>query len=109
MVKFSVEVVRERKWKVPFDFLAATEVRKGIKKFRNAYPEEAFPRWECSGLEQRVLQDGLNASQRLDDIRPVGIEVPKLSVMPLACPPERIALHVLIYFELRPGSETLVK
>ena len=39
-------------------------------------------------LKQRVLQDTLNASERLDHVGAVVVQVPQLAIMPLVSPPE---------------------
>ena len=56
-----------------------------------------------------MLQDGLDASKCLDDVRTVSVQIPKLAIMTLARPPEWVALHVLIDLKLHAGPEALVK
>lgn len=56
-----------------------------------------------------MFQNRLHTTKCLNDIRAVGIQVPKLAIVPLARPPERIALHELVRLELRTSSETLVE
>lgn len=56
-----------------------------------------------------MLQDGFDTTKSLDDIGPVGVQVPQLSVVSGTRPPEWIALHQRILFELGSGSETLVE
>ena len=45
------------------------------------------PGREVRTLEQRVFQDTFDASQRLDHVRPVIIQVPELAVVALVRPP----------------------
>jgi hypothetical protein len=56
-----------------------------------------------------VLENGLDTTKCLYHIRSVCVEIPQLTVVALACPPEGVALHVLIDLELGPGTETLVE
>jgi hypothetical protein len=56
-----------------------------------------------------VLENGLDTTQRLNDVRAIRVQVPELTVVALACPPEGVALHVLVDLELGPGTETLVE
>jgi hypothetical protein len=53
-------------------------------------PEQALPRWECSCLEECMLENSLNTTKGLDDIRSVGVQVPQFTVVPLGSPPKRI-------------------
>ena len=78
-------------------------------KTRSFFPEQAFPGRERCGLEQRVLQDGLNTTESLDNVGTVGVEIPKFSIVTLTSPPEWVGLHVLVDLELRPSSESLVE
>ena len=78
-------------------------------KTRSFFPEQAFPGRERCGLEQRVLQDGLNTTESLDNVGTVGVEIPKFSIVTLTSPPEWVGLHVLVDLELRSGSESLVE
>ena len=41
-------------------------------------PEEPLPGWEVGALKQGVLQDALHASERLDNVCPVVVQVPQL-------------------------------
>ena len=56
-----------------------------------------------------MLKNGLDTTKCLYHICSVCVEVPQLTVVALACPPEGVALHVLVDLELGPGSETLVE
>ena len=56
-----------------------------------------------------MLKNGLDTTKCLYHIRSVCVEVPQLTVVALACPPEGVALHVLVDLELGPGPETLVE
>jgi hypothetical protein len=73
------------------------------------FPEETFPRGESGCLEQSVLKDCLNTTKSLDDIGSVSIQVPQLTVVTLGCPPEGVALHLLVNLELCASSETLIE
>ena len=72
-------------------------------------PEETLPRREGRRLEERVLQDRLDSTEGLDDVGAVCVQIPQLPVVPLARPPERVALHQLVRLELGPGPEALVE
>ena len=76
---------------------------------RGSFPEKTFPGREPCRLEKGVLQNGLDTTQGLNHVGAVGIEIPQLAVVSLACPPERIALHELVEFELGPGAEPLIE
>ena len=67
-----------------------------------------FPRREVRALEKSVLEDALDAAQRLDHVRAVVVEVPQLPVMALVRPPEGVLPHDLVLFELRPYAPALV-
>ena len=54
-------------------------------------PEETLPGREVGTLEERVLQDTLNTTERGNDIDTVVVELPKLAVMTLRSPPEGVA------------------
>ena len=49
------------------------------------------PGREVRALEQRVFQDTFDASQRLDHVRPVVVQVPELAVVALVRPPARVS------------------
>lgn len=53
-------------------------------------PEETLPGGEVSALEEGVFQDTLHATQGLDHVCAIIVQVPKLSIVPLVCPPEWI-------------------
>ena len=42
---------------------------------RSLLPEQALPRWESRGFEERVLEDGFDTTQRLNNIRSIGIQL----------------------------------
>jgi hypothetical protein len=54
--------------------------------------ELTLPRGEVCSLEQGVLQNALNASQCSNYVDAIVVELPKLSVVALRCPPEWIAI-----------------
>ena len=56
-----------------------------------------------------MLENCLHTTERLNHIRAIRVQIPQLSIMPLAGPPERIALHVLINLEFGPRPETLIE
>jgi len=58
-------------------------------------PEETLPGGKVCAFEERVLQDALHATQRLDHVRAVVVQVPQFAVVPLVSPPERILLQHL--------------
>jgi len=58
-------------------------------------PEETLPCGEISAFEEGVLQDTLHATQSLDHVCAVVVQVPQLTVVPLVSPPERILLQHL--------------
>merc|ERR1719238_1888942 len=71
-------------------------------------PEETLPRREVRPLEERVLEDPLDASKRLDHIRPVVVEVPQLAVVALVRPPERVVARHLELLEVLSHPPALV-
>ena len=50
-------------------------------------PEEALPGREVGALEQRVLQNALDAPQGLDHVRPVVVQIPQFTIVALVRPP----------------------
>ena len=56
-----------------------------------------------------MLQNRFNTTKGLDDIRSVSVQVPQLSVVSLAGPPEGVTLHQLVLLELRSKTEALVE
>jgi len=56
-----------------------------------------------------MLKDGFHTTQSLNDVRTVSVQIPEFTVVTLARPPERVALHVLVDLELGPSSEALVE
>lgn len=64
-------------------------------KEAESLPEQTFPGWEVSALEESVLQNALHTAQCLDHVCAVVVEVPKLAIMPLMCPPKGVLLQNL--------------
>ena len=56
-----------------------------------------------------MLENSLNTTKSLDNIGSVSVEVPELTIVTLRCPPEWVALHLLVDLELCASSETLVE
>ena len=75
---------------------------------RGLLPEETLPRGEVGALEERVLEDALDAAERLDHVRAVVVEVPQLAVVPLVRPPERVLAHDLVLLEVGAHAPALV-
>ena len=72
------------------------------------FPEETFPSGEVSAFEKRMLQDSLDASERLDHVSAVVVKVPEFSIVLLMRPPERILLQDLVLLEVLSDSPALV-
>lgn len=66
-------------------------------------PEETLPGREVSALEESVFQNAFHATQCLDHICTVVVQVPELPVMPLVCPPEGVL------FQNLDGEASIVK
>eukprot|EP00964_Phaeocystis_antarctica_P078146 scaffold48598_cov65-Phaeocystis_antarctica.AAC.1 len=75
---------------------------------RGLLPEQALPRGEVGALEEGVLEDALDAAERLDHVGAVVVEVPQLAVVPLVRPPEGVLPHDLELLELRAHAPALV-
>ena len=58
-------------------------------------PEETLPGGEVGAFEQGVLQDALHATQSLDHVGTVVVQIPQLAVVPLMGPPEGVLLQHL--------------
>lgn len=58
-------------------------------------PEETLPGGEVSAFEERVLQNALHATQSLDHVCAVVVQVPQFSIVSLVGPPEWILLQHL--------------
>ena len=71
-------------------------------------PKETFPRREVGPLEERVLQDAFDTSQRLDHVGTVVVEVPQFAVVALVGPPEGILLQHLVLFEFRADAPSFI-
>ena len=50
---------------------------------------------EVRALEQRVLEDALDAAEGLDHVRAVVVQIPELAVVPLVRPPARVGRDVV--------------
>lgn len=61
-------------------------------------------------MDETSLPQPTSWSMRLhlNHIRPVVIQVPKLAIVTLVSPPERVLPQNLVLFEVRPHSPTLV-
>ena len=55
-----------------------------------------------------MLEDALDAAERLDDVRAVVVEVPQLAVVPLVRPPEGVEARNVELRELRADAPALV-
>lgn len=58
-------------------------------------PEETLPGGEISAFEECVLQNALHATECLDHVCAVVVQVPQFAIVSLVCPPERILLQHL--------------
>lgn len=67
----------------------------GLFKATCLLPEETLPGREVCTLEEGVFQDTLYASQGLDHVGTVVIQVPELAVVALVGPPEWVLLQYL--------------
>ena len=67
----------------------------GFLEARRFLPEETLPCREVGTLEECVLKNSLDSAQRLDHVRAVVVEVPKLAIVALVSPPKRILLQHL--------------
>ena len=54
-------------------------------------PEKTLPGREACALEERVLQDAFDTTERSDDVDSGFVELPQLAVMSLRRPPEGVA------------------
>ena len=72
-------------------------------------PEETLPRREVGALEEGVLEDALDAAQRLDHVRAVVVEVPELPVVALVRPPEGVLAHDVVLLEVLAHAPALVE
>merc|ERR1719238_1856525 len=71
-------------------------------------PEETLPGREVRPLEERVLENPFDASERLDHVRPVVVEVPELPVVALVRPPEGVVARHLELLEVLAHPPALV-
>lgn len=55
-----------------------------------------------------MLQNSLDAAQRLDHVRAVIVQIPQFPVVPLMRPPKRILLQYLILLKVGPNSPSLI-
>lgn len=58
-------------------------------------PEETLPSGKVSAFEECVFQDALHATQSLDHVCAVVVQVPQFAIVPLVSPPEGILLQHL--------------
>lgn len=58
-------------------------------------PEETLPGGEISAFEECVFQDALHATERLDHVCAVVVQVPQFAIVSLVGPPEWILLQHL--------------
>mmetsp|Transcript_32683 Transcript_32683/g.64772 ORF Transcript_32683/g.64772 Transcript_32683/m.64772 type:complete len:325 (+) Transcript_32683:2190-3164(+) len=80
----------------------------GLLKAACLLPEQSLPCGKVSTFEKRVFEDSFHAAQGLDHVSPVGIQVPKFSVVPLVGPPERINTQYLVLLEFSPNAPASV-
>ena len=80
----------------------------GLLEARCFLPEEAFPGWEVSALEKSMLKDTLYATECLDHIRSVIVQVPQLTIVLLMSPPEWVLLKDLILLEVLTNAPSFV-
>lgn len=66
-----------------------------VRKRIESSPEKPLPSREVSALEEGVFQNAFHATQGLDHVSTVVVQVPELPIMPLVCPPERVLLQNL--------------
>ncbi len=71
-------------------------------------PEQTLPRGEVRSPEERVFEDTLDTSQRLNHVCAVVVEVPELAVVALVSPPEGVLLEHLELFEVCTYAPALV-
>ena len=64
-------------------------------KATGLFPEQTLPRGKVSPFEQGVFKNALHTTQSLNHVRAVVVQVPKLAIMSLMCPPEGILLQNL--------------
>jgi len=72
-------------------------------------PRRDLHRWEISAIEERVLQDTLNSTQRGNHVNTTVVELPELSIVALRSSPERVAVMDLANNKLKPhrGNNSL--
>lgn len=58
-------------------------------------PEQTLPGREVGATEERVLQYALHATQRLDHVCAVVVQIPEFAVVPLMGPPEWVLFQHL--------------
>ncbi len=68
------------------------------KHFVEAALEGGMSEVNISLLEQCMLQYRLYTTQRLNDIGPVGIQVPQFTIVALTCPPKSFVSKFLACF-----------
>lgn len=80
----------------------------GSCKGAESLPEQTFPGGEVSALEERVLQNALHTTQGLNHVCAVVVEVPKLAIMPLMCPPKGVLLQNLVLFKVSSDTPAFI-
>ena len=72
------------------------------------FPEQTLPRGEIRSLEERVFENTLDASESLDNISAIVVQVPELSIVTLMRPPEWILPGEVVLFERKAHPPALV-
>ena len=72
------------------------------------FPEQAFPRGEIRSLKKGVLKNALDAAECLNHVGAVVVQVPKLAVVPLMRPPERVVLEQVVLLEVNADAPAFV-
>ena len=76
-----------------------------VLESRCLLPEETFAGGEISAIEERVLQDALNITQRGNHVNTIVVEFPELSIMALRSSPEGVAVMDLVNNKLEPHRD----
>eukprot|EP01137_Pigoraptor_chileana_P034037 Opistho-2@25960 len=79
-----------------------------LLKAARLLPEETLPCRKIRALKQRVLENALHTTKRLDHVGTVVVEVPQLAVVTLVSPPKRVLLHDLVLLKVRAHAPALV-
>ena len=75
---------------------------------RRLLPEQTLPRRERRRLEQRVLQNRFHATQMLDHVRAVVVQVPQTTVVALVRPPHLVVPQQRVLLEHQTHAVALV-